>query len=124
METETTNISEIKKLVKEHLAENRARREAYLQLLKELDKDLDELNSKIDRISKAEAAESIEEDENSLTIDSENNHFTFSFEEEFIDLSFLPLTNVDDMDDLEEKLSSDLSFKQNMVSIVFSNVIP
>ncbi|KAL5284953.1 hypothetical protein ACFFRR_006957 [Megaselia abdita] len=104
-----TKVSEIKDLVKMHIQENKLRRETYLELLQELDKNLDNLNKKLDNIT-----------ENAIEMEE---HFKQESPpetviDEIIDLSFLPLTNVDDMDDLEQKLSSDYDYKQNMIETV------
>lgn len=104
--TEITEISEIKELVTSHIQENRLRRETYLELLQELDKNLDAVNKQLDKITKNEAAVAKEQE----PIYSLREH-------DIIDLSFLPLSNVDDLDDLEEKLSADYDYKQNMVGL-------
>lgn len=107
---ENPNVSEIKELVTSHIQENRLCRETYLELLQELDKNLDVLNKKLDNITENAVAK--------VTIQKEEPVATYSLtEHDIIDLSFLPLSNVDDLDDLEEKLSADYDYKQNMVCL-------
>lgn len=109
---ENSKISEMKELVKSHIQENRLRRETYLESLRELDKNLDSLNKKLDNIAEsAAAAAKIKHEEAPQMI-----YRLSDTDYEIIDLSFLPLSNVDDLDDLEEKLSSDYDYKQYMVS--------
>lgn len=117
---EYTNISEMRELVESHVQENRRSREAYLELLRKLDKNLDTLNTKLDNI--AENGVTAARDKASNLIHNEDeaqeeiDHQIY--DHEIIDLSFLPLTNADDLDDLEEKLSSEYDYKQNMVTFL------
>lgn len=102
------STTEMKELVKIHIEENRMHRETYLKLLQELDKSLDSLNKKLENRITDRARVDPELNEGVV----ENDQVCHG---KIIDLSFLPLTNVDDLDDLEEKLNADYDYKQNMV---------